>query len=155
MEWMWRSVLVGWGAVALSGCGAPPDLVDLPPSRAPAGVAFYVADTSYTRGDTIRLVVENHGPDKIGFNLCGARLEHLVDGSWSDVSRWEEDGSFHFCYDILNVAPPGGTASELQPVLEWYEPGVYRFRYELLRMSEADRERIPVTSNGFRVERRP
>lgn len=143
---------VGFAGLVEAACGGPRDLVSLPASQVPAEVAFHVAEDSYGQGDTIRLLLENRGPREVGFNLCKAVLEILVDGVWSEVSRWEADGTLHYCYDELTRIRPGVTATELQPVFGTYELGVYRFRYELLLISPDDQERVPVVSNGFRIE---
>lgn len=93
--------------------------------RRSSGLSLLTDRLVYTRGTPIVLTLRNQGSEQVGYNLCTARLEQLVDGEWKALP------SDRVCTMELRTLMPGSSASFPFYDLEDLAPGTYRFRVNI------------------------
>lgn len=126
-------------AALLTACGAEPLLT----------AAVEATDS----GRTLALTLHNRSVfENIEYNLCGAVIERLQDGSWTAVDRAyacsSPDGSECLCIAVAHSLPPASQETYRSPLSEAITPGIYRASHHVVigeeRVSvEADFEVAP------------
>lgn len=111
--------------------------------RKGSGLSLLTDRLVYSPGSPIVLTLRNQGAERVGYNLCTAQLEHLVDGEWKRVD------SNRVCTMELRMLMPGSSASFPFYDLDELEPGKYRFRLNVQRGSGGTQW---LTTEAFIVE---
>lgn len=98
--------------------------------RKGSGLSLLTDRLVYSTGDLIMLTLRNQGSEPVGYNLCTAQLEQLVDGEWKEVP------SDRVCTMVLQTLMPGDSSGGF-PFFDLNDlaPGTYRFRVNVQRSS--------------------
>lgn len=102
---------------------------------------------TYSREDEVRLILQNHTREEIGYNLCVSSLERRVNEEWQPVEVQLREA----CPMILRLLPPGQSDYYMFQLDPGLEEGVYRFRTELETMGTGERQAY--FSNPFTITR--
>lgn len=139
--------------VAATGCsesasGPDPDDVHLGTGNALLGseadVRLRIEADAFEAGAPVTLILEHHGGQRVGYNLCTRRLERRTDEGWASVDV------LRLCTAHLDLLEAGGTVVRERELSEGLVGGTYRMRLPLyLFESEVQRD---VVTESFRVE---
>ncbi|MBN8226824.1 hypothetical protein JYK02_04795 [Corallococcus macrosporus] len=108
--------------------------------------------TAYLPGDTVQLVLVNEGTREVGYNLCGARVEHREDGEWIPTPLLGETDA---CPAVLHTLKVGDQAHGMVTLHKELPAGEYRIVHDVdtLRTDAEGRSlQERVISNPFRIE---
>ena len=113
-----------------------------PPSASPSadGVRFSVERVS---AGTMRLMLDNGAPHRIGYNLCHSALERRTGPTWSQA------GTTDACTMELRILNPGHDATFEKQLPGDLPAGEYRYVTSI--ESPLGTSQNGVTSNPFRV----
>jgi hypothetical protein len=107
--------------------------------------------TEYQPGDTVQLVLQNHGIREVGYNLCTVRLERREDSGWTYTPHL---GEAEACPLMLQTLGVGAQANGTLRLPVELRAGEYRIVHDVdtLRTDAQGRSaQEPVTSNTFLV----
>lgn len=125
-----RILLAGAVALLVCFCGCGPS------SRVGGsadGVDLGMEPSTVSAGDSVTLILTNHGPDAVGYNLCTSELQRRAAEAWSPVP------SDRVCTMELRTLPAGEEARFTARLPAELAAGEYRYRATVYALDTEER----------------